>query len=74
MQNKPMMSTLFKFFWDAAIEFAFTRIRIFAGRHASPVANTAALLFDCDGVLADTERDWHRVSFNKVFAERGLGF
>jgi len=33
-----------------------------------------AILFDCDGVLADTERDGHRVSFNKVFAERGLGY
>lgn len=33
-----------------------------------------AILFDCDGVLADTERDGHRVSFNKVFNERGLGF
>jgi len=33
-----------------------------------------AILFDCDGVLADTERDGHRVSFNRVFAERGLGF
>jgi len=33
-----------------------------------------AILFDCDGVLADTERDGHRVSFNKVFAEKELGF
>ena len=33
-----------------------------------------AILFDCDGVLADTERDGHRVSFNKVFDEKGLGF
>ena len=33
-----------------------------------------AILFDCDGVLADTERDGHRVSFNRVFAEKGLGF
>lgn len=31
-----------------------------------------ALLFDCDGVLADTERDAHRVAFNLAFAERGL--
>lgn len=30
-----------------------------------------ALLFDCDGVLVDTERDGHRVSFNKVFEEKG---
>ena len=28
-----------------------------------------ALIFDCDGVLADTERDGHRPSFNQTFAE-----
>lgn len=32
-----------------------------------------ALIFDCDGVLADTERDGHRVAFNRAFAEVGLG-
>lgn len=31
-----------------------------------------ALLFDCDGVLADTERDGHRVAFNQAFAAKGL--
>jgi len=31
-----------------------------------------ALLFDCDGVLVDTERDGHRVAFNRAFAEKGL--
>jgi len=31
-----------------------------------------ALLFDCDGVLVDTERDGHRVAFNRAFAEQGL--
>ena len=31
-----------------------------------------ALVFDCDGVLADTERDAHLVAFNQVFAENGL--
>lgn len=31
-----------------------------------------ALIFDCDGVLADTERDGHRVAFNATFAEVGL--
>jgi len=30
-----------------------------------------ALIFDCDGVLADTERDGHRVAFNKAFAKKG---
>ena len=32
-----------------------------------------ALIFDCDGVLADTERDGHLVAFNRLFAELGLG-
>jgi HAD superfamily hydrolase (TIGR01509 family) len=31
-----------------------------------------AIIFDCDGVLADTERDGHRVAFNKAFARKGL--
>lgn len=31
-----------------------------------------ALIFDCDGVLADTERDGHRPAFNQMFAEVGL--
>jgi len=33
-----------------------------------------ALLFDCDGVLADTERDGHRVAFNRAFAQKGYKF
>ena len=31
-----------------------------------------ALIFDCDGVLVDTERDGHRVGFNRAFAEMGI--
>lgn len=31
-----------------------------------------ALIFDCDGVLVDTERDGHRVGFNRAFAEHGI--
>ncbi|MDX1561977.1 MAG: HAD-IA family hydrolase, partial [Gammaproteobacteria bacterium] len=31
-----------------------------------------ALIFDCDGVLVDTERDGHRVAFNQAFADAGL--
>ncbi|MBI3562255.1 MAG: HAD family hydrolase [Gammaproteobacteria bacterium] len=31
-----------------------------------------ALLFDVDGTLADTERDGHRVAFNRAFAQAGL--
>lgn len=33
-----------------------------------------ALIFDVDGTLADTERDGHRVAFNRAFAEAGLGW
>lgn len=32
-----------------------------------------ALLFDCDGVLADTERYGHLPAFNQTFADVGLG-
>lgn len=31
-----------------------------------------ALIFDVDGTLADTERDGHRVAFNRAFEEAGL--
>ncbi len=31
-----------------------------------------ALIFDCDGVLSDTERDGHLPAFNQAFAEFGL--
>jgi HAD superfamily hydrolase (TIGR01509 family) len=31
-----------------------------------------ALIFDCDGVLVDTERDGHRVAFNRAFKAVGL--
>jgi HAD superfamily hydrolase (TIGR01509 family) len=32
----------------------------------------SALIFDCDGVLADTERDGHLAAFNQTFSEFGL--
>lgn len=32
----------------------------------------STLIFDCDGVLADTERDGHRPAFNQTFKEFGL--
>ena len=42
-------------------------------RAVAPRMALAALLFDCDGVLADTEPDGHRVAFNQGFAEKGFG-
>ncbi|QQO08102.1 HAD-IA family hydrolase [Breznakiella homolactica] len=31
-----------------------------------------ALLFDCDGVLAETERDGHRVAYNRAMQDAGI--
>ena len=31
-----------------------------------------ALIFDCDGVLVDTEKDGHRVAFNQAFEAFGI--
>ena len=31
-----------------------------------------ALIFDVDGTLADTERDGHRIAFNRAFGDAGL--
>lgn len=33
---------------------------------------TKTLIFDCDGVLADTERDGHLVAFNRMWREQGV--
>lgn len=38
------------------------------------MGNIKALLFDVDGTLADTERDGHRLAFNRAFAQMGLGW
>ncbi|MCZ2114731.1 MAG: HAD-IA family hydrolase [Anaerolineae bacterium] len=35
---------------------------------------TKTLIFDCDGVLADTERDGHLVAFNQMWRERGVNW
>ena len=40
-----------------------------AAPHDAPLR---ALIFDVDGTLAETERDGHRVAFNRAFAELGL--
>lgn len=37
-------------------------------------ARLAALLWDVDGTLAETERDGHRIAFNRAFEEAGLAW
>jgi pyruvate dehydrogenase E2 component (dihydrolipoamide acetyltransferase) len=44
-----------------------------SGARAGEAGMLEALIFDCDGVIADTERDGHRPAFNRAFAEKGLG-
>jgi beta-phosphoglucomutase-like phosphatase (HAD superfamily) len=36
------------------------------------MAELKAVIFDQDGVIADTERDGHRVAFNRAFKEFNL--
>jgi len=38
------------------------------------MAEIKAIIFDQDGVIIDTERDGHRVAFNKTFNEFGFDF
>jgi HAD superfamily hydrolase (TIGR01509 family) len=37
-----------------------------------PELGACALLIDCDGTIVETERDGHRVAFNKAFEEMGF--
>ena len=42
--------------------------------HYSSRTTLAAVIFDVDGTLADTERDGHRPAFNAAFREAGLSW
>lgn len=50
----------------------FQHRRVAASQIATTNFNLTTLLFDVDGTLADTERDGHRVAFNRAFAEMDL--
>ena len=39
-----------------------------------PPAKLRALLWDVDGTVADTERDGHRVAYNRAFEQAGLSW
>jgi len=59
---------------SAFTAFSNSRTLAFTGRvtDSSMRASLEAILFDCDGVLADTERDGHRVSFNRAFKANNI--
>lgn len=40
----------------------------------TPMPNPKALIFDIDGTICDTERDGHRIAFNRAFKEAGLNW
>jgi HAD superfamily hydrolase (TIGR01509 family) len=48
-----------------------TALRHHTGPTDGPQA-TRALLLDCDGTIVDTERDGHRIAFNRAFHQMGL--
>lgn len=56
--------------WHCATSTGQKRSSLYActNLHSSP---SPLPLQDCDGVLVDTERDGHRVTFNKAFASKG---
>ncbi|XP_022134895.1 CBBY-like protein [Momordica charantia] len=80
---KPRTSSLSTFLVGKRISLHRTsRTRLIAANNASngitclassSSAVPSALLFDCDGVLVDTEKDGHRISFNETFEEKELG-
>ena len=49
-----------------------TTTSLYASTGNNGLEHLQAILFDQDGVLADTERDAHRPAFNQVFVEEGL--
>lgn len=56
----------------AAVSSVTSDIQEQPAAHKTKEAVMKAVIFDCDGVLADTERDGHRVAFNKAFANKGF--
>ncbi len=65
--------------WDPPSLFTHVRVgRAGDGQGSHPPVRErrqglmTALIFDCDGVLADTERDGHLPAFNQMFEEFGV--
>ena len=54
---------------NAAARIAISTTPLHAKSQPAPLE---AILFDCDGVLADTERDGHRLAFNIAFKDSGI--
>ncbi|KAE8658314.1 Haloacid dehalogenase-like hydrolase domain-containing protein [Hibiscus syriacus] len=71
-KNSPSRS-LYSFSATKQISTSFRIKCSSAASSSSSSTLPSALLFDCDGVLVDTEKDGHRVSFNDTFDEKELG-
>lgn len=48
-------------------------VMLSSGAVPSPLPESNALIFDCDGVIVESE-ELHRLSYNECWAEAGLGF
>jgi len=66
----PLLSLLLAI--PAATAFATPSLQSSRAKLQLQAAALEAILFDCDGVLADTERDGHRLAFNVAFANSGI--
>ncbi|GMI72209.1 hypothetical protein like AT3G48420 [Hibiscus trionum] len=72
-KNSPSSSSLFTSTTRTKHISTSFKIKSSSASSSSLNALPSALLFDCDGVLVDTEKDGHRVSFNDTFNEKELG-
>ncbi|KAK8488956.1 hypothetical protein V6N13_060924 [Hibiscus sabdariffa] len=73
LANNSPSSSLFTSSTTTRTKQLSTSFKFKCSSASSSTALPSALLFDCDGVLVDTEKDGHRVSFNDTFNEKELG-
>ena len=71
-RNQPLRRSCTKRYHSTTAYEARRRPSAVRASSASGAQLPAALLFDCDGVLVETERDGHRPAFNKAFQEMGI--
>lgn len=65
----PIVAFLLLLFFRVSLSFHLIARKSYSCHRALSMRlleNVDAVLFDCDGVIAETERDAHRVTFNQV--------